>query len=149
MRLVRAVLASTGWYATVPVLGLALVLTVAFPDGRISQFGPLVLNPQLRVLVVVPMLMAVGISPELTQAAYRVGDSCINPIAPMNPYVVVMLVFMQRFMPKAGLGSLIALMLPYAVILLAVWTGMLLVWVGLDLPLGPGREPLFIAPMAR
>ncbi len=61
LRSVRAVLASTGWYATVPVLGLALVLTVVFPDGRISHFGPLVLNPQLRVLVVVPMLMAVAV----------------------------------------------------------------------------------------
>ncbi len=97
--------------------------------------------------VFVPMFMAVGISPELTQAAYRVGDSCVNPIAPMNPYVVVMLVFMQRYLPRAGLGSLIALMLPYALILLAVWTALLLAWVGLDLPLGPGREPLFIETM--
>ncbi len=61
LRLVRAVLASTGWYSTVPVLGLAVVLTVAFPDGRISHFGPLELNPQLRVLVAVPLLMAVAV----------------------------------------------------------------------------------------
>ena len=61
LRLVRAVLASTGWYATVPVLALAVVLTVAFPDGKISHFGPLELNPQLRVLVAVPLLMAVAV----------------------------------------------------------------------------------------
>ncbi|HVP72339.1 MAG TPA: AbgT family transporter [Phycisphaerales bacterium] len=94
--------------------------------------------------VFVPMFMAVGISPELTQAAYRVGDSCVNPIAPMNPYVVVMLVFMQRFMPKAGLGSLIALLLPYSLVFLVTWTALLLAWVALGLPLGPGHEALFI-----
>lgn len=61
VRLPRAVLPSTGWYATVPVLALAVLLTVAFPDGRISQFGPLPLNPQLRVLVAVPILLAVAV----------------------------------------------------------------------------------------
>lgn len=97
--------------------------------------------------VFVPMFMALGFSPELTQATYRVGDSCTNAIAPLNPYLVVILVFMQRFFPKAGLGSLVALMLPYAMILLVAWTALLLIWVGLDIPLGPGREPLFIDPI--
>jgi aminobenzoyl-glutamate transport protein len=99
--------------------------------------------------VFVPMFMALGYSPELTQAAYRVGDSCTNTIAPLNPYLVVILVFMQKWMPKAGFGSLVALMLPYALVFLLVWTAMLLLWVGADLPLGPGREPLFIEPMTR
>jgi aminobenzoyl-glutamate transport protein len=98
--------------------------------------------------VFVPMLMAVGFSPELTQVTYRVGDSCTNSIAPLNPYLVVILVFMQKWMPKAGLGSLVALMLPYSIVFIIVWTALLLAWVGLDLPLGPGREPLFIDPLA-
>jgi len=97
--------------------------------------------------VFVPMCMAMGYSPELTQAAYRVGDSCTNCIAPLNPYLVVVLVFMQRFMPKAGLGSVVALMLPYSVAFFVAWTALLLLWMGLDLPLGPGREPLFIEPV--
>jgi aminobenzoyl-glutamate transport protein len=54
------------------------------------------------------------------------------------------LVFMQRYMPKAGMGSVVALMLPYAITFLIVWTAMLLLWIGLDAPLGPGHEPLFI-----
>ena len=65
--------------------------------------------------VFVPMFMQVGISPELTQVAYRIGDSVSNVITPLNPYVVILLVFMQRHMPRAGIGTLVALMLPYAV----------------------------------
>jgi aminobenzoyl-glutamate transport protein len=49
-----------------------------------------------------------------------------------------MLMFLQRVMPKAGVGSLLSLMLPYAVVFLVVWTSLLLVWVWLGLPLGPG-----------
>jgi aminobenzoyl-glutamate transport protein len=94
--------------------------------------------------VLVPMMMRLGVSPELMQATYRVGDSVTNSIAPLNPYLVVILVFMQKYLPKAGLGSLVALMLPYAITLMVVWTALLLIWIGLDLPLGPGREPLFL-----
>jgi aminobenzoyl-glutamate transport protein len=87
--------------------------------------------------VFVPMFMQVGISPELTQAAYRVGDSVTNVITPLNPYVVIILVFMQRWVPKAGIGSLVALMLPYAIAFGVTWSALLLVWVALGWPLGP------------
>lgn len=86
--------------------------------------------------VVVPMFMRLGIAPEVTQAAYRVGDSVTNPIAPLNPYLMLMLVEMRRYDPQAGLGTLLAMMLPYSVLALVSWTGLLLVWVGLGLPLG-------------
>ena len=89
--------------------------------------------------VFVPMFMAGGnISPELTQAAYRVGDSCSNIITPLNPYVVIVLVFMQKYMPKAGIGTLVALMLPYAVIFAVIWTTLLLIWMSTGMDLGPG-----------
>jgi aminobenzoyl-glutamate transport protein len=87
--------------------------------------------------VFVPMFMQVGISPELTQAAYRVGDSVTNVITPLNPYVVIILVFMQRWVPRAGIGSLVALMLPYAIAFGVAWSALLLVWVALGWPLGP------------
>lgn len=87
--------------------------------------------------VFVPMFMQVGISPELTQAAYRVGDSVTNCITPLNPYLVIALVLMQRYAPKSGLGTLIATMLPYAASFLVVWTLLLIAWMGLGLPLGP------------
>ena len=88
--------------------------------------------------VFVPMFMAGGnISPELTQAAYRVGDSCSNIITPLNPYVVIVLVFLQKYMPKGGIGTLVALMLPYAVVFAIVWIGLLLVWMATGFELGP------------
>ncbi len=95
--------------------------------------------------VFVPMFMQVGISPELTQVAYRVGDSVTNVITPLNPYVVILLVFMQRYMPRAGIGTLVALMLPYAVVLAATWSLMLVIWMLTGIDLGPAG-PLHYAP---
>ncbi len=88
--------------------------------------------------VFVPMFMQVGLSPELTQAAYRVGDSCTNIVSPLNPYVIIILVFMQKYVPKAGIGTLVSLMLPYAMVFWMVWIIMLIVWMTVGAPLGPG-----------
>ena len=65
--------------------------------------------------VFIPMFMVVGISPELTQAAYRIGDSVTNIITPLNPYMVIILMYMRQLVPKAGMGTLITTMLPYTV----------------------------------
>jgi len=94
--------------------------------------------------VFVPMLMQVGFSPELTQIAYRIGDSVTNVITPMNPYMIIVLVELQRYRKNAGFGTLIALMLPYTVVFAVVWIAMLLIWMNIGLPLGPGGE-LFIS----
>ena len=88
--------------------------------------------------VFVPMFMQVGISPELTQLAYRIGDSVSNVITPLNPYVVILLVFMQRYTARAGIGTLVALMLPYTLAFAAVWSLLLVVWMWTGTPLGPG-----------
>jgi aminobenzoyl-glutamate transport protein len=88
--------------------------------------------------VFVPMFMQVGISPELTQVAYRIGDSVSNVITPLNPYVVILLVFMQRHMARAGIGTLVALMLPYAAAFAVAWSLLLAVWMGSGAELGPG-----------
>lgn len=96
--------------------------------------------------VFVPMFMVGGnISPELTQAAYRVGDSCSNIITPLNPYMVIILVFLQKYMPKGGIGTLVALMLPYAIVFGIVWTGLLVLWMSTGMPLGP-EGPLWYKP---
>ena len=86
--------------------------------------------------IFIPMLMMVGISPELTQAAYRIGDSVSNIITPLNPYLIIILVFMQKYVPKGGMGTLISLMLPYTIAFSIVWTVLLLGWLVLGLPLG-------------
>ena len=88
--------------------------------------------------VFVPIFMQVGISPELTQAAYRVGDSISNTITPMNPYMVIILIHLQRYVKGSGIGTIIALMLPYTIVFAIAWTTLLLTWLSLGLPLGPG-----------
>jgi len=97
--------------------------------------------------VFVPMFMQVGVSPELTQAAYRVGDSITNAVAPLNPYQVIVLMLVQRYLRQAGIGTLVATMLPYTVALGVVWTALLALWVALGLPLGP-EGPLAYSPPA-
>lgn len=92
----------------------------------------------LMAPVFVPMFMLLGFSPELAQAAYGVGDSVTNVITPMMPYFPLVLTFAQRYEPKAGVGTLVALMLPYTVLFLIVWTVLLVVWVWLRVPVGPG-----------
>jgi aminobenzoyl-glutamate transport protein len=91
------------------------------------------------------MFMQVGISPELTQAAYRVGDSVANVITPLNPYMVIILVFVQRHAPRAGLGTVVALMLPYTLAFGLAWSLLLVVWMLAGLALGPAG-PLVYPP---
>lgn len=86
--------------------------------------------------IFVPMLMALGISPELTQAAYRVGDSTTNIITPLMPYFPLVVVFCQRYVKKTGIGTLVSLMLPYCILFLISWTLFLLAYWALDIPLG-------------
>ena len=88
--------------------------------------------------IFVPMLLLSGISPEATQVAYRIGDSSTNIITPLMPYFGVVLAFIQRYDAKAGIGTLIAAMLPYSLMFLLSWSLMLAVWILLGIPLGPG-----------
>jgi aminobenzoyl-glutamate transport protein len=88
--------------------------------------------------IFVPMLMLTGLSPEAVQAAYRVGDSVTNGISPLLPYMPLILVFARRWDPQAGLGTVLAAMLPYSLTFLVGWVVLLGLFVGLDLPLGPG-----------
>lgn len=86
--------------------------------------------------IFVPMLMALGISPELTQASYRIGDSSSNIITPLNPYLPLIVVFAQRYVKKTGIGTIISLMIPYFIAFIVGWSLLLLLFWGLDIPLG-------------
>ena len=88
--------------------------------------------------VFVPMFYLVGVSPEATQMAYRIGDSCTNILTPLIPYLGLVVAIARRYEPRTGLGTLIATMAPYSAALLVTWSGLLALWVLLDLPLGPG-----------
>lgn len=93
--------------------------------------------------VFVPMFMLLGYSPELVQAAFRVGDSVTNIVTPLMSYFPLILTFAQRYQPQAGLGTLIALMAPYSLAFLVAWLGLALAWIALGLPVGPGA-PLYL-----
>jgi aminobenzoyl-glutamate transport protein len=86
--------------------------------------------------IFVPMLMTLGISPDLTQAAYRVGDSSTNIITPLMPYFPLVVIYCQRYVKNTGIGTLAAMMLPYSVWFLVCWTIFLLIYYALGLPLG-------------
>jgi len=86
--------------------------------------------------ILVPMLMQLGISPDLTQAAYRVGDSSTNIITPLMPYFPLVVVFCQRYVTRTGIGTVVAMMLPYSLSFLVLWTAFLLLYWLVGLPLG-------------
>jgi aminobenzoyl-glutamate transport protein len=88
--------------------------------------------------VFVPLFMRLGGDPDLVLATYRVGDSPMNVITPLNVYLAVMVGFAQKYQKDAGIGTIVALMLPYTVVLLVLWTLMLIAWYAVGLPLGPG-----------
>lgn len=87
--------------------------------------------------IFIPMFMLLGYSPELTQVVYRIGDSVTNLISPMMSFFALIIAFFQKYDSKAGMGTVIATMLPYSIIFFIVWTVLLIAWILLGLPLGP------------
>ena len=98
----------------------------------------------LMAPVFVPMFMLLGYSPELTQVGYRIGDSVTNIISPMMSYFALIIAFLQRYEPKAGIGTVIAVMLPYSMVFLIGWTVLFAFWMGFDLPIGPGAPLQYV-----
>ena len=88
--------------------------------------------------IFIPMFMIMGYSPELSQVVFRVGDSVTNVISPMMSFFALIIAFVQKYDPKAGIGTIIAAMLPYTVVFLLVWIILLAAWLFLGIPLGPG-----------
>ncbi len=92
----------------------------------------------LMAPIFVPMFMLLGYPPETTVTAYRVGDSVTNIISPMMSYFALIIAFIQRYEPKAGMGTVIALMIPYSIAFLIGWSVLFVAWLLLGLPMGPG-----------
>jgi aminobenzoyl-glutamate transport protein len=86
--------------------------------------------------IFVPLLMKLGVAPEAVLAAYRVGDSPINSITPLNAYFALVVGFAQKYDKNAGVGTVVALMLPYVAWLLVIWTLLFAAWYLLGLPWG-------------
>ena len=117
--------------AAVTIVGIIFLTAVVniFVGSASGKWG-------LLAPIFVPMLMSLGISPDLTQAAYRVGDSSTNIITPLMPYFPLVVVYCQRYVKSTGIGTLTAMMLPYSMSFLVLWTIFLLLYYMLGLPLG-------------
>ena len=87
--------------------------------------------------IFIPMFMIMGYSPELSQVVYRIGDSVTNVISPMMSFFALIIAFVQKYDPKAGIGTIIATMVPYSIAFLILWILLLVVWLVLGIPLGP------------
>ena len=121
----------TGFPAILAFIVLASLLNLLIISGS-SMWT-------LMASVFVPMFALLGYEPAFVQAGFRVGDSATQIITPLNPYMIVMLGFLQRYEPKAGLGTLISRMIPFVIPFFIAWTILLAIWFYADLPLGPGN----------
>ncbi len=134
--------------ALLALKGAALLKALALP-GMVTIVGIILLTAAVNLLIgsasakwallapiLVPMLMQLGLAPELTQAAYRIGDSTTNIITPLMPYFPLVVVYCQRYVKNTGIGTLVSLMLPYSLTFLIGWSLFLLLYWMLGLPLG-------------
>ena len=117
--------------------------------GQVTIVGIIVLSCFVNLLIgsasakwallapiFVPMLMQLGISPELSQTAYRIGDSCTNILTPLMPYFPLVVVFAQKYVKSTGIGTVVSMMLPYSISFLVIWIIFLLIYWALGIPLG-------------
>ena len=138
--------------------GAEVLHALALP-GEVTIVGIILLTATVNLVVgsasakwalispiLVPMLMAVGISPELTQAAYRVGDSASNIITPLMVFFPLVVVYCQQYVKSTGIGTLVSMMLPYSLAFLVSWTGFLLLYWALGFPLGLQAPYVYPAP---
>ncbi|MPM25393.1 p-aminobenzoyl-glutamate transport protein [bioreactor metagenome] len=91
--------------------------------------------------IFVPLFMRLGVAPQTLLAAYRVADSPVNALTPLMVYLPFIVTVAQRYQKKSGIGTVVALMLPYSGIVLAAWTVLFIAWFLLGIPLGPGYPP--------
>ncbi|SFS64681.1 AbgT family transporter [Saccharopolyspora flava] len=92
----------------------------------------------LMAAVFVPMFALLGFEPGFAQAAFRVGDSATQIMTPLNPYMIIILGYLRRYEPEAGIGTLVARMVPFVVPFWLLWALVMTIFYAFDLPLGPG-----------
>jgi aminobenzoyl-glutamate transport protein len=125
------VLKSANVHPLILLLGFIVVVSIIdiLITGAIAKWA-------LFAPIFVPLLVQLGVAPEAVLAAYRVADSPMNVVSPLNAYFALVVVFAQKYMPNAGVGTIIALMIPYVVAIYVVWTLLFVAWFLLGLPWG-------------
>jgi len=133
-----------GFLGAVGMTGYPLIFAFILVSAFINLFmGSASAKWAIMAPVFIPMFMLMGFSPEFTQLAYRIGDSTTNIITPMMSYFALIVAFAQKYDPRYGIGTIISTMLPYSVGFLLVWSIMLVIWIALGLPIGPGATLYF------
>lgn len=121
--------------------GLPLIIAFIFLCSVINLFmGSASAKWAIMAPIFVPMFMSIGLAPELTQIAYRIGDSVTNIISPLMSYFSMIIAVAQKYDKNCGLGTIISSMLPYSLFFAAGWTVQLIIWYIFNLPLGPGAN---------
>ncbi len=124
---------------SVGLTGIPLILSFIVVAALMNLFmGSSSAKWAVMAPIFVPMFMLLGFTPELTQAAYRIGDSVTNVVTPMMSYFALIIAFSQKYAKDAGIGTIIATMLPYSIVFLIGWSLFLVAWVSLGIPVGPG-----------
>jgi aminobenzoyl-glutamate transport protein len=127
------------WLKSLDLGPIALMISFIFVAAAINMLmGSASAKWALMAPVFIPMFMLLGYTPEFTQTAYRIGDSITNIISPTMSYFAFVIALLQRYDKQAGMGTLIATMLPYTIFFLIGWTILFVFWIVIDLPLGPG-----------
>jgi aminobenzoyl-glutamate transport protein len=131
---------------SVGLTGIPLIVGFVFLSAAINMFmGSASAKWAIMAPVFIPMLMLIDppYHPALTQAAFRIGDSFTNLITPMMSYFALIVTFAEKYDKRYGIGTIISTMLPYSIFLGIFWTGLLVIWMLLGLPLGPDG-PIYI-----
>jgi aminobenzoyl-glutamate transport protein len=125
--------------------GIPLLISFLVFTGFINLFiGSASAKWALMAPIFVPMLMLMGLSPEVTQATYRLGDSFTNIITPLMAYFPLVIIYAQKYQKNLGIGTLISIMLPYSISFLLLSIVVLIFWILTGIPVGPD-SPLYYA----
>jgi len=123
--------------------GLPLLLLFVIVAALINIIMPVdTAKWAMMAPIFIPMFLQLGLSPEVTQIAYRIGDSTTNVITPLMPFFPMIIAYFQKYDKKAGIGSVISTMLPYSIAFFIGWLLLLSAWYLFDFPLGPGAPIL-------
>jgi len=125
--LIERVDLGAGWLLLFAI-GITLVVGIILPQA-IAKWA-------LLAPIFIPVFLRLGVEPEAVLAAYRVGDSPMNIVTPIMAYFPLIVVFAARYDRRSGIGTVIALMLPYFVALSVVWSAFFMAWYLLGLPWG-------------
>jgi aminobenzoyl-glutamate transport protein len=114
---------------------IGFILVIALVDIIIPGMLP---KWAIFAPVFIPLFMRLDVAPQTLLAAYRVGDSPMNVITPLMVYLPFIVIVAQRYKKRAGLGTIISLMIPFALIVLVTWIIFFAIWFLLGIPMGPG-----------